>query len=119
MRILPCILLFALAGCGRPASRAQEMGEQIRQWVPDGTPLVSARRIMERHQFACSVASFSNAGQMSNSPDAVLWKTIVTRHGQQFAVTNISYLQCQRPWCHVTFWIINGEVSGHSAFGRL
>ena len=119
MRTLPVILLVALAGCGGPESRAEKMGQQISQWVPDGTPLAAARQAMERHQFTCSVVSYANAGEMSNSPDAVLWKTIVTRDRQHFAVTNISHLECKKPECSITFTVINGEVSGHSALGRL
>lgn len=119
MRILPFILLVVLTGCGRPESHAQKMGKQISQWVPDGTSLALARQTMEQHQFACSVTSYSNAAQMSNDPDAVLWKTIVTRGRQHFPVTNISHLECKTPQCHVTFTIINDEVSGYSAFGSL
>ena len=113
------MLVVVLTGCGHPESRAQKMGEQISQWVPVGTPLVAARQIMEQHQFACSVVSYASAEQMSNSPDAVLWKTIVTRDRQHFAVTNISHLECKSPHCSITFTVVNGEVSGHSAFGRL
>jgi hypothetical protein len=119
MKILPFILLVALTGCSHPESRAQKMGEQISQWVPDGTPLASARQIMEQHQFTCSVASYTNAEQMAGSADAVLWSTIVTRDGQHFPVTNISHLECKTPQCDITFTVINGEVSGHSAFGSL
>jgi hypothetical protein len=119
MKILPLVLLVALTGCDHPESRAQKMGEQISQWVPVGTPLAAAQRIMEEHQFTCSVVSYANAEQMSNSPDAVLWKTIVTRDRQHFAVTNISHLECKSPQCSITFTVVNGEVSGHSAFGRL
>ena len=95
------------------------MGEQISQWVPNGTPIASARQIMEQHQFVCSVVSYTNAEQMAGSADAVFWKTIVTRNGQHFAVTNISYLECKTPQCDITFTVINGEVSGHNASGRL
>jgi len=119
MKTVALILLGVLTGCGNPKSRAEKMGEQISQWVPYGTPLVSARQIMERQGFVCSVTSYTNAEQMSSSPDAVLWKTIVTRDGQHFAVTNISHLECKRAQCEITFTVINGEVSGHSAFGRL
>jgi hypothetical protein len=119
MKILPFLLLVALAGCGRPQSRARKMSEQILQWVPYGTPLTSARQIMEQHQFICSVVSFTNAAQMSNSADAVLWNTIVERGGQRFPVTNVSHLECRTPQCHITFSVVNDETTGFSAFGRL
>jgi len=74
---------------------------------------------MEQHGFTCSVVSYSSAEQMGSSPDAVLWKSIVTKNGQRFSVTNLSHLECKKPECSVTFTVINGEVSGQSAFGRL
>ncbi len=119
MRMLLIMLLIVPTGCGHADSRAQKMGEQISQWVPVGTSLAAARRIMEQHQFTCSVVSYASAEQMSNSPDAVLWKTIVTRDRQHFAVTNVVHLECKSPQCSITFTVVNGEVSGHSALGRL
>src|ERR1700690_653295 len=111
MKILPFILLVTLIGCSRPESQAHTMGEQISQWVPDGTPLALAQQIMEQHQFICSVVSYDNAEQMSNSPDAVLWKTIVVKDGQHFAVTNVSHLECKKPQCNITFSVVNGATT--------
>jgi len=119
VKILRLILLVALTGCAHPESHAQKMSRQIHQWVPDGTPLAAARRTMEQQQFACSVVSFDNAEQMSNSPDAVLWKTIVVRDGQHFKVTNVSHLECRSPQCSITFRVVNGQTAGFSAGGRL
>jgi hypothetical protein len=119
MKILPFILLVALTGCSHPESRAARMGRQIQQWVPDGTPLAAARQIMEQHQFTCSVVSFTNAEQMSNSPDAVLWNTIVTRDGQHYKVTNVSHLDCKTPQCEITFSVVNGETTGFYGGGSL
>ena len=119
MRTPLLILLVVLTGCSHSASRAEKLSRQIQQWVPDGTPLAAARQMMQQHQFKCSVISFDNAEQMTNSADAVLWKTIVVRDGQHFAVTNVSHLECKTPQCGITFSVVNGETVGFTAGGSL
>lgn len=66
MRTITLIMLLALTGCshsspplsGEPAQAAS----QIQSWVPVGTPLADARRIMEQHQFTCSVTTNGSFG---------------------------------------------------------
>ena len=58
MKILPLILLWAASGCAHhePLSgNRSEALSQVRGWVPVGTPVEEACRIMRRHGF--SVAS--------------------------------------------------------------
>ncbi len=102
------------------------MGKQLSQWVPYGTPMASARQIMESHGFTCSTVSFDSLAQMTNRDDAIrdgpMWKVILQRDGFRQAVTNLSYLDCKRTnttTCDVRFILLNGEVEGHTAFGAL
>jgi hypothetical protein len=58
MKLLPLILLCAASGCvhQEPLSgNRSEALSQVRRWVPVGTPVEEACRIMRRHGF--SVAS--------------------------------------------------------------
>lgn len=119
MKLLVFVLLVVLLGCSRPKSHAQKMDEQILQWVPFGTCLAEARQVMEQHQFTCSVVSYDNAQQMTNSADALRWKTIVARNRQHFAVSNVTHLECKRPHLSITFSVVNGETAGFRAGGRL
>jgi len=102
------------------------MGRQLRQWVPDRTPLASAQEAMQSNGFTCAVTSFSSPEQMTNRDDAIQdgpkWKVILQRDGFRQMVTNLSYLDCKRTnpaTCEVRFILLNGEVEGHTAFGRL
>jgi hypothetical protein len=81
-----------------------------------GTPLEAARQIMTQHQFICSVDSFTNPAQMSNS---AIWNTPFVKGGQRLAVTNVSRLKCQTNSCVVTFWLVNGETTSFSVKGKL
>ena len=120
-------LALALAGCEPPESRGSRMGKQLSQWVPDGTPMASARQIMETHGFTCSITSFGSLEQMTNHDEAILdghlWSAILKRNGTTQPVTNLSYLDCKRTnnnrTCDVRFIFLNGEVEGHRAFGAL
>ncbi len=102
------------------------MGRQLKEWVPDRSPLASAKQTMQSHGFTCTVTSFSSLEQMTNRDDAIsdgpLWKVILQRDGVREAVTNLSYLDCKRTNptpCDVRFILLNGQVEGHSAFGAL
>jgi hypothetical protein len=112
-------MFVALMGCGLQESQAEKRSRQIAEWVPYKTSLESARRAMEQQHFTCSVVSYDNAEQMSNNIDAHLWRTIVVRDDQRFAVTNVTHLDCKKPQCHITFALVNGQVTGYTFFGRL
>lgn len=109
MKTLLIILSFCLLGCGCSKQR-HTMGDQILQWIPFGTSLESARQIMEQHQFTCTLVSYDRVEQMTNNPDAVLWKTMVVRNDQRFAVTNVSYLECKKEQWDYTLTLVNGET---------
>ena len=119
MNKLPLILMIFLIGCSHPESNSQKLGEQIQKWVPFGTSLEEAQKTMEQHQFTCSVVSYENAAQMSNSPDAVAWKTTVVRNNQSFKVTNVSHLVCEKLRCSFTFSVVNGQISSFWGGGSL
>jgi hypothetical protein len=94
------------------------MERQIRQWVPDGTPLTTARQIMEQHGFTCSVVSFDRAEQMTNKLDAAFWKMKMMENGQQVQVTNVSHLDCEKPRIGITFILLNGKTIGFLGGGQ-
>ena len=119
MKIILFVLLLALVGCSQKDPEVVKMGKQVLKWVPNGTPLLSARQIMEQQHFICSVVSYTNANQMVGKKDAALWNTIVTRGDQHFTVTNISYLDCKTEHCSVRFTVLNGQTAGFSAGGHL
>jgi hypothetical protein len=117
MKLLPYILLFVLVGCGPSELQTRKLSEQISQLVPDGTPLASARQIMEQHQFTCSVVSYEKQSQTTNSADAILWTTFVVRDGLRQAVTNITHLECKASRRRVTITVVNGTTHGFSVSG--
>jgi hypothetical protein len=99
-----------------PERPGRKMSRQIQQWVPVETSLASARQIMERHQFTCSVDSYDNLKTMTNDPEAFIWTTGIIRDGKFEAVTNITNLNCK--WTDstakydFTLTVINGQYVG-------
>ena len=62
MRYLLLILLAALPSCSRAERLSAEPDEataQVKRWIPVGTSVAHARRIMEQHGFACSLVTNS------------------------------------------------------------
>lgn len=60
VKVLALILLCMVSGCAnheRLSVRQSDATTQVRRWVPKGTPLADARRIMEHHGFSCSVVT--------------------------------------------------------------
>src|SRR5512140_201567 len=82
----------------------ERTARQILERVPTGTSLEAARQTMTEHQFICSVESYTNPAQMSNS---AIWNTPLVKGGQRLAITNVSRLRCETNGCAVTFWLIN------------
>jgi hypothetical protein len=81
-----------------------------------GTLLEEARQTMTQHQFSCSVDSYTNPAQMSNS---AIWYGPFVKNGQRLAVTNVSRLTCTTNGCVVTFWVVNGETTSLAVKGDL
>ena len=99
---------------GNP-SESESTSSQIIELVPFGTPLEAARQIMTQHQFSCSVDSYTNPAQMSNSS---IWNHPFVKDGQRLAVTNVARLRCETNGCHVTFWVVNGETVSLAVKGK-
>lgn len=77
-RVFVIILLFAVSGCAHRELLSGEQAEatsQVQRWVPVGTPVADAIRIMERHGFTCMVVDhgttylecdYRSSGSISN-----------------------------------------------------
>jgi hypothetical protein len=121
MKILPFALMLVLIGCSPSEDQTTRMSRQIREWVPVGTSLVSARQILEQHQFTCSVDSYTNLEAMMREPLAIQWKPLWTagsfKNGKIEAVTNISILHCtgtdNGKTYRITMPTSNGEIDGY------
>ena len=116
MKTLPFILLLALVGCNRSGQEAMltQSSEQVRQWVPMGTSLATARQTMEQHQYNCSVTSFNSVEEMQRvlPNDIGIWKEMVIRDQVIHAITNVTYLECKRKPLVVLLRLVNGETTG-------
>jgi hypothetical protein len=100
---------------GRNPSEFPETTKRTLELVPFGTPLEAACQTMTEHQFICSVDSYTNPAQMSNS---AIWNTPFVKNGQPLAITNVSRLKCKTNNCVLTFWLINGETTSLSVKGH-
>lgn len=127
MRILPIILLLALLGCGdrKRELASSRLSHEIQQWIPDGTPLASAQKILDQHQFTCSVTSYTNKQGMFQGGrqdlDAILWDTPLWVNGKSVPVTNVTHLAFDKTNAGGVLTYINGEYSGRrrvTAVGR-
>ena len=100
MKTLPFILLVALLGCSHSESPnpATRMSQQLQQWVPKGTPVSTARQLMEQHQFVCTVGSYDSRAAMPPGSDQGWWAvgSFITSDGKTVPVTNITILTCKR-----------------------
>jgi hypothetical protein len=101
-----------LAGGNR--SELSKTSGQILELVPFGTSLEAARQIIMQHQFSCSIDSYTNPAQMSNS---AIWYAPFVKNGQRLAVTNVSRLKCTTNTCVATFWVVNGETTSLAVKG--
>ena len=100
---------------GRNPSELPTTTRKILELVPIGSPLEAALQTMTQHQFICSVDSYTNPAQMSNS---AIWNNPFVKGGQRMAVTNVARLTCKTNGCDVTFWLINGETTSLSVKGQ-
>ena len=119
MKTLPFILLLALIGCSHSESPAQKASKQIQQWIPAGTPLASARQIVEQHGFAYSIISYDSMEAITNDPDAIQWAREFRLSHKTEAVTNISVLKSdwtddkdKRSQCKAGWVVINDKTMG-------
>jgi hypothetical protein len=56
MKMLALVLLFAACGCAHRELLSENQVKaisQVQRWVPAGTPVADAQRIMEQHGFSC------------------------------------------------------------------
>ena len=113
MKYLPLILMFAIFGCGRTGSPSEDLNQQILEWVPAGTPLSSARQILEQHQFTCTVVSYTNMEAMvRDHQDAFPFTTGVLRDGKIQAVTNVSILHFKSQKAEGRLTSVNSQFTG-------
>lgn len=115
------LVLISLAGVGwlyqlcSVKIKSAKIDSQLHEWIPEGTPVASARQIMEQRQFTCSVVSFDNIRAITNNPDAVQWtQNFILENRKTEAVTNISVLNCydQRNRCSAGWLAINNRMLG-------
>ena len=121
MKALYIIALLAAAGCSQPDSQVSHLN-QIKQWMPDGSTLASARHAMEQHQYSCSVASFDSREKMPVvlGADKSLWDLGVIKNDKVETATNLSLLTCRRVqtnsdgvWAYeATLTFVNDSLSG-------
>jgi hypothetical protein len=67
MRILALAFILALAGCAHDEKLSEQPATavtQIQNWIPVGTSLADAQRIMEQHLFICSTMTNSSFGDL-------------------------------------------------------
>jgi hypothetical protein len=70
MKILALAIVLAVGGCAHPEKLSEQPAQaaaQIRSWVPVGTSLADAQRMMEQHHFSCSVMTNSSFGDLTNA----------------------------------------------------
>jgi hypothetical protein len=92
MKSFAIILLLAAGGCAHeelPSGNQTEAFSQVQRWVPVGTPVADAMRIMERHGFVCVVddhgATYLDCEYRSKG--SIRNPVLVCAHAS-FAVTN-------------------------------
>lgn len=76
MRIFAVALLIAICGCAQKKASYEALSDdpekasaQIQRWVPVGTSQIEAERIMEQHDFSCSVMTNSGFEDVSKRGD--------------------------------------------------
>jgi len=121
MKALYIIALLAAAGCSQPESQVSHLS-QIKQWMPDGSSLASARQVMEQHQYSCSVTCFDSREKMPAvlGADKSLWDHGVLKNNKVETATNISLLTCRSiqtnsdgVWAYeATLTFVNDKLSG-------
>ena len=105
MRVFVIILLFVVSGC---AHRELLSGEQpevpslVQRWVPVGTPVADAIRIMEQHGFTCMVVDhgatyldcdYRSKGAISNPVLVCVHASFPVADGKVSAVQVRTYLK--------------------------
>src|SRR4051812_8864835 len=67
MKILALAFVLAVAGCTHDERLPEQPAAataQIRSWIPVGTSLPDARRILEQHHFNCSIKTNRSFGDL-------------------------------------------------------
>jgi hypothetical protein len=97
------------------------MSQQIQQWIPQGTPVVELRQIMEQHQFVCTVGSYDSKAAMPPGSDPLWWDVggFITKGGKTLPVTNVAIFTCKRTDTNSDGWAyearltaVDGEFDG-------
>ena len=116
MRVFFVTLLLPFLGCGGCERSAERLSREIGQWITNGTPLPAAQRILEQHQFTCSVTWYTNKQGMirggAEDVDAIYWDHRVRMDGIFMAVTNITHLDFKKTNAGGVLTYINGKYSG-------
>jgi hypothetical protein len=98
------ILMLALVGCGRREAVLAEpvrVMKHVQEWVPSGTPMAEAEKILYVHQFSWTVVTNSFFGESTNA-------TILVCHP---AVANAQAIPAALQRWSVVLVITNGNVS--------
>jgi hypothetical protein len=105
MRVFAIILLFVITGCTHRELLSGEQAEatsQVQQWVPVGTPVADAIRIMEQHRFTCMVVNhgatyldcdYRSSGSISNPVLVCGYASFPVMDGKVSAVQVRTYLK--------------------------
>jgi hypothetical protein len=104
MKYAVVILILALAGCGRREAVLAQPGrvmKQVHEWVPSGTPIAEAEKILAAHQFSWSVVSNSSFADYTNAILLIGHPTVAA----------VQAIPAAPPRWSVVLVITNGEVS--------
>jgi hypothetical protein len=93
MRAFAIILLLAVSGCAAHrellSGDQAEATSQVQRWVPVGTPVADAMRIMEQHGFTCMVddhgATYLDCDYRSKG---TIWNPVLVCGHASFPVTD-------------------------------
>lgn len=118
----PLIFLVLLIGCSHTERTAPAalMRQQIQQWIPKGTSVTAACRIMEQHEFSCTVHSYDSIAAMPPGPDKAWWNAGTHTNGNILtSVTNVTLVSCKRAATtndiqeyNVKLTAVNGDING-------
>jgi hypothetical protein len=104
MKYAVVILILALAGCGRRAAvlaQPVRVMKQVQEWVPSGTPVAEAEKILASHQFSPTLVRNSSFADNTNA-------TLLVCHP---AVAATQAIPEAPPRWSVVLVITNGNVS--------
>ena len=104
MKYAIVILMLALVGCGRREAVLAEpvrVMKHVHEWVPSGTPIAEAEKILDAHEFSWTVATNSFFANSTNATLLVCHPVVANAHAIPAAPQRWS----------VVLVITNGHVS--------